>query len=129
MNGAARVLAVTDAERRQLAGLGVVPERVCVVPNPLALEEFEPPPAQDRFREIWGVKGPLVAYLGKLTPRKRVDVLVQAFAQLRVAKATLVVAIFMHVRWSGPLVAAFSVTGFVFVTILIVLVYADLATR
>jgi glycosyltransferase involved in cell wall biosynthesis len=92
MNGAARVLAVTDAERRQLARLGVPPERVCVVPNPLALEEFEPPPGRERFRETWGVKGPLVAYLGKLTPRKRVDVLVQAFAQLRVANATLVVA-------------------------------------
>ena len=92
MNGAARVLAVTGAERRQLAGLGVLPERVCVVPNPLALEEFEPPPARERFRETWGVTGPLVAYLGKLTPRKRVDVLVQAFAQLRVANATLVVA-------------------------------------
>jgi glycosyltransferase involved in cell wall biosynthesis len=92
MNGAARVLAVTDAERRQLARLGVLPERVCVVPNPLALEEFEPPPARERFRHIWGVKGPLVAYLGKLTPRKRVDVLVHAFAHLRVANATLVVA-------------------------------------
>ncbi len=91
-NGAARVLAVTDAERRQLARLGVPPERVCVVPNPLALEEFEPPPARERFRETWAVRGPLVAYLGKLTPRKRVDVLVQAFAQLRVANATLVVA-------------------------------------
>ena len=90
MNGAARVLAVTDAERRQLARLGAPPS-VCVVPNPLALEEFEPPPARERFRETWAVKGPIVAYLGKLTPRKRVDVLVQAFAQLRVA-ATLVMA-------------------------------------
>lgn len=92
MNGAARVLAVTDAERRQLARLGLPPERVCVVPNPLALEEFEPPPAREPFRETWAVKGPIVAYLGKLTPRKRVDVLVQAFAQLRVANATLVIA-------------------------------------
>jgi caa(3)-type oxidase subunit IV len=32
-------------------------------------------------------------------------------------KATLVVLIFMHVRWSGPLVAAFSITGFMFVGI------------
>ena len=92
MNGAARVLAVTDAERRQLARLGVPSGRVCVVPNPVALEEFEPPPAREPFRETWAVKGPIVAYLGKLTPRKRVDVLVQAFAQLRVANATLVVA-------------------------------------
>jgi glycosyltransferase involved in cell wall biosynthesis len=63
-----------------------------VVANPLALEEFDPPPARERFRETWAVKGPLVAYLGKLTPRKRVDVLVQAFAQLRIANATLVIA-------------------------------------
>ena len=39
-----------------------------------------------------GSQGPIVAYLGKLTPRKRVDVLVQAFAQLRVAMR----------RWSWP---------------------------
>ena len=44
-------------------------------------------------------------------------------------KATLVVLIFMHVRWSGPLIAAFSITGFIFLGILIMLVYADLGTR
>ena len=92
MRGAARVLAVTEAERRQLARLGVAAERVCVVPNPVALEEFEPPPGREHFRQAWSVEGPLVAYLGKLTPRKRVDVLVRAFAQLRVANGTLVVA-------------------------------------
>ena len=57
---------------------------------PLALEEFEPPPVESAS-DSPGVEGPLVAYLGKLTPRKRVDVLVRAFAQLRVATA----------RWSS----------------------------
>jgi glycosyltransferase involved in cell wall biosynthesis len=92
MSNAARVLAVTDAECRQLADLGVSPERICLVPNPVALEEFDPPPDRARFRAQSGINGPIVAYLGKLTPRKRVDVLVRAFAQLRTAGGTLVVA-------------------------------------
>jgi glycosyltransferase involved in cell wall biosynthesis len=92
MSTAAKVLAVTDAECRQLLELGVSPERICVVPNPLSLEEFDPPPERQPYRTQSGIKGPLVAYLGKLTPRKRVDVLIRAFAQLRSADATLVVA-------------------------------------
>ena len=46
----------------------------------------------DAFATRLGVEGPLVAYLGKLTPRKRVDLLVRAFAVLRAPGATLVVA-------------------------------------
>ncbi|MGH9257118.1 MAG: glycosyltransferase, partial [Vicinamibacterales bacterium] len=91
-NGAARVLAVTRAEHRQLTDLGIPRERISVVPNPLALDEFDPPPARGQFREKFGVAGPLVAYLGKLTPRKRVEILVRAFAALRVGHGTLVVA-------------------------------------
>jgi len=92
MEGAAKVLAVTRAEHRQLTDLGVAADRISIVPNPLALDEFDPPPARGRFRRRTGVDGPLVAYLGKLTPRKRVDLLVRAFASLRTDGATLVVA-------------------------------------
>jgi glycosyltransferase involved in cell wall biosynthesis len=92
MKHAARVLAVTEAERRQLKEMGVPEARIRLVPNPLALHEFEPPPAPGDFRRRIGVDGPLIAYLGKLTPRKRVDVLVRAFAQLRAPNGTLVVA-------------------------------------
>jgi glycosyltransferase involved in cell wall biosynthesis len=92
MNGASKLLAVTQAEHRQLTELGVAAERISVVPNPLALDEFEPAPARGRFRTQFNVTGPLVAYLGKLTPRKRVDLLVRAFADLRAGSGTLVVA-------------------------------------
>jgi cytochrome c oxidase subunit 4 len=44
-------------------------------------------------------------------------------------KAALVIAIFMHVRWSERLVAVFSVAGFVWLGILVVVVYSDIATR
>lgn len=92
VDGAASVLAVTQAERRQLSSLGIGIERIAVVPNPVALEEFDPLPRRGDWRQRLGIRGPIVAYLGTLTPRKRVDLLVQAFADVGVADATLVVA-------------------------------------
>jgi len=44
-------------------------------------------------------------------------------------KATLVMLIFMHLRWSGRLVALYAVVGFVFLAILIGLTYSDIVTR
>jgi glycosyltransferase involved in cell wall biosynthesis len=93
MGRAARVLAVTQSERRQLVGIGVDDGAIRVVGNPIDLGEFEPPPARGRFRERHGLgERPVVMFLGKLTPRKRVDVLVEAFASLGRAEAALVIA-------------------------------------
>ena len=93
MRQAACVLAVTDAERRQLLDVGV-PERVIrVIPNPVDVDEFSSPSAPGRFRQRLGIgRAPLVAFLGKLTPRKKTDDLVKAFAQLRRTDARLVIA-------------------------------------
>lgn len=89
--GAARAVAVSRAEARQLAALGVGRERTAVIPNPV--EEPAEAPRPGRFRERFGLgEGPLVLYLGKLTPRKRVESLVEAFAALGRREARLVVA-------------------------------------
>src|SRR3954470_16420237 len=93
LRGAARVLAVSDAERRQLSSLGVADTAVRVIPNPVDLEEFADPPRRGVFRARIGRQaGPLVLFLGKLTPRKRLDVVVRAFADLRRPDATLAIA-------------------------------------
>jgi glycosyltransferase involved in cell wall biosynthesis len=96
VEGAARVLAVSGAEQRQFEQLGIESRLVRLVPNPLDLDEFSPPPARGSFRARFGVSGaptaPLVMFLGKLTPRKRVDVLVRAFARLTDERARLVIA-------------------------------------
>ena len=89
---ASRVLATTEAERRQLHELGVHDDRIRLVPNPIDLQEFATPPAAGAFRARLGLTGPVVAFLGKITPRKRVDHLIRAFARLRLAGASLVVA-------------------------------------
>jgi glycosyltransferase involved in cell wall biosynthesis len=93
LNGASRVLAVTAAEHEQLRGLGVHDRAIDVVPNPIDLDEFSVCVEPGAFRRRIGVNDtPLVLFLGKLTPRKRVDVLVKAFARLRRSDARLVVA-------------------------------------
>jgi glycosyltransferase involved in cell wall biosynthesis len=93
IGGAARVVAVSEAERRQLLALGIASDRICVVGNPVAISEFERPAARGRFREAMGCNGqPLVLFLGKMTPRKRLDVLVDAFALLEPRTCTLVIA-------------------------------------
>jgi glycosyltransferase involved in cell wall biosynthesis len=90
--GAAAVMAVSEAERRQLLELGVQGGQIRVVPNPLDLDEYDPPPARGRWRQRLGIEGPLVVFLGRLSPRKRVDVVISAMAAPRNRATTLVVA-------------------------------------
>jgi len=93
LTGAARVVAVSEAERRQLLQLGVGADAIEVIPNPIDAAEFEPRPVRRRLRERLAIGDrPLVAFLGKLTPRKRLDVLVDAFARLERDDAVLVIA-------------------------------------
>lgn len=93
LKDAARILAVSDAERGQLHGLGVADEAIRHVPNPIDLDEFARPIERGAFRAGQQIgDGPLVLFLGKITPRKNVDVLVRAFARLTRRDATLVIA-------------------------------------
>ena len=93
IDGARRVIAVTDAETRQLRHVGVDAGRIHVIPNPVDLQEFAPPIAHGRFRARFNLgTQPLVLYLGTLTPRKRLDVLAEAFARLGRADCALVIA-------------------------------------
>ncbi len=90
---ATHVVAVSDAERRQLTGIGVPEARVSLVPNPIDLDEFAAPPPRGAFRGAHGLgDAPVVLYLGKLTRRKRLDLLVAAFAGLGRSDARLVIA-------------------------------------
>lgn len=93
ISGAARLLAVSEAERRQFHALGVADSKIATVPNPLNLVELEVPLERGAFRRAHGFSdAPIVMYLGKLTPRKRLDILAEAFARLNRPDAKLVIA-------------------------------------
>jgi glycosyltransferase involved in cell wall biosynthesis len=93
LRDASRILAVTEAERRQLRAMRVPDDRIALIPNPIDLTQFDPPIERGAFRRRTGLgDAPVVMFLGKLTPRKRLDVLARAFARLSRPDARLVIA-------------------------------------
>ena len=94
LRGAARTLAVSNAERQQLVDLHVAAPSIRVIPNPIdrADEERARHAVRGRFRARRRLTAaPIVLFLGRLSPRKRLDVLIRAFAQLT-SPAQLVIA-------------------------------------
>jgi len=93
LSGATRLLAVSEAECVQLRSMGVSDDRISVIPNPSDATEFEVPIDRGAFRTRAALgDGELIVFLGKLTPRKRLDVLARAFASLARPGARLVIA-------------------------------------
>ncbi|MFZ5477829.1 MAG: glycosyltransferase family 4 protein [Myxococcota bacterium] len=81
-----RLVATSKAEVRQMLAAGIAGDRIVRIPNGLEMPE---PPPRGRFRARHGIEGPMVAFLGQVTPRKGVDRLVRAMEGV---PATLVVA-------------------------------------
>lgn len=92
LRDAAALVAVTEVERSQLIAMGAEPATVSVIPNPVDVDLTPAPGADDDFRHRWqlGDEG-TVLYLGQLSPRKRVDLLLRAVAALS-ATTRLVIA-------------------------------------
>ncbi len=89
-----RYVAVSDATRGDLVELGVDPARVSVVRNGTTPAHAEAPPRDDR---------PTLAYLGRLVPHKRIDLLLEAAARLRPRHPGLQVEIVGQGSWDGHL--------------------------
>jgi len=77
--GASRIVAVSQHEVGHAHAAGLDAERVVRIPNGLWLEEFEDLPPAGTFKERWNIDGPIVAYLGQVSPRKGVEHLAAAF--------------------------------------------------
>jgi glycosyltransferase involved in cell wall biosynthesis len=91
---AARVIATSELERRQLLGEGLAPDRVAVRRNGIDLTPFAELPPRGRFRRDRGIASEtrLILFLGRLAAVKSIPLLVRAFAALTPPSARLVIA-------------------------------------
>lgn len=85
LKDAAGFIAVTDAEVAQLEIKDIPKSKIRVIPNGLDLSKFASLPSPGLFRKKYQIptEAPLVLYAGKITPRKGVEVLVDAVARMK----------------------------------------------
>lgn len=95
LDQAAAIHYKTDDEARLAADV-LLPRVSFVAPNGIRMSDFEAPFCSEHFRtaELGGRIGPIVLYMGRLSHKKGLDVLIQAFAALRgaIEGAHLVIA-------------------------------------
>ncbi len=75
---AARILCPSEFLRGLVTGWGIDPERVAVLPNPLP--EVPPLPGRDELRRGLGANGPTLAFAGRITAQKSLEVALEALA-------------------------------------------------
>ncbi len=79
--GAAGLLAVSDAMKDDVVALGIAPDKVRVHATGVDQDRFVPVD-RDRAKTLLGISGALVVSLGALIPRKGHDVVIEAVAKL-----------------------------------------------
>lgn len=84
LEDASKVIALTEAEAERYKSMGVSKERIEIVPNGIALSEFDNLPERGEFRKKYGLNDneKIILYLGRIHQTKGIDLLARAFAAL-----------------------------------------------
>ncbi len=80
---ASKLHALTKFEASQFVQKGIEEERIAIIPNGVAPEEFADPPPSGYFRELFKIgEQKLILYVGRIHARKGLEFLVRAFSLL-----------------------------------------------
>jgi glycosyltransferase involved in cell wall biosynthesis len=92
--GLAALIASHEVERKQALSRGIADECITIIPNGIDPSERDAVPERGSFRRRHGLdpETPLILFLGRINKIKGTDMLVQAFARMKSAKARLAIA-------------------------------------
>jgi glycosyltransferase involved in cell wall biosynthesis len=93
IEGAAAVIVTSRAERDDIIACGVDPRKVVIRRNGIHLDGFAPPSDPGRFRRRLGLGGSerLVLYLGRISKKKGIDLLIRSLCDRRLEGTRLAV--------------------------------------
>jgi alpha-maltose-1-phosphate synthase len=83
LEGADAVIAVSNMMKADIAKLFTAPdERLHVIHNGVNLEKWNPTPISDALKKEWGIKDDYILFVGRPTPQKGMEYLVDAADQI-----------------------------------------------
>ena len=84
LRDASKVIALSQMEARQYRSMGVLDEKIVVIPNGIDLSEYAVLPPKGLFKRKFGIKEEekIVLYLGRIHKGKGIDFLINSFFYL-----------------------------------------------
>ncbi|MEM5777299.1 MAG: glycosyltransferase [Candidatus Aenigmatarchaeota archaeon] len=85
LRDADKVIALNDFEAKRYKAMGVLDERIVIIPNGIDLAEYAKLPAKGCFKRKFGIpeEKRIILYLGRIHKTKGIDFLIKAFAYLK----------------------------------------------
>jgi glycosyltransferase involved in cell wall biosynthesis len=79
------VIALNEKNVNELVAIGADIRKIRIIPNAITCEDFDNPPSQEQFREMYNVRGDYALFNGRLVEHKGVHTLLASIKEIRSA--------------------------------------------